>query len=293
MERRFYTLDVFTTTRFEGNPLAVITDGDGLSDGAMLAIARELNLSETVFVQKPTEDNALARLRIFTTREELKLAGHPVIGTWFLLAELGVVPAQEGGVHILQQTGAGVLPVEIRFKEGRPQRVTMTQKVAAFRPAKINKKALAAALGLTLKDFDPELAPEFVSTGIFNLMLPLRNRAALAKISMNMIELRKLLGKNGAMAYCFTSGVNGKIFSRGMLPWEQYEDAATGSAAGSLGAYLVRQGKLSPGHTLSILQGEEMGRPSHIEVEVTKSGKKLVPRVSGAAVKIFEGTIDV
>jgi trans-2,3-dihydro-3-hydroxyanthranilate isomerase len=293
MERRFYTLDVFTTTRFEGNPLAVITDGDGLSDGAMLAIAREMNLSETVFVQKPTEDNALARLRIFTTREELKLAGHPVIGTWFLLAELGVVPAQEGGVHILQQTGAGVLPVEIRFKEGRPQRVTMTQKVAAFRPAKIKKKALAAALGLTLKDFDPELAPEFVSTGIFNLMLPLRNRAALAKISMNMIELRKLLGKHGAMAYCFTSGVNGKIFSRGMLPWEQYEDAATGSAAGSLGAYLVRQGKLSPGHTLSILQGEEMGRPSHIEVEVTKSGKKLVPRVSGAAVKIFEGTIDV
>jgi len=292
MERRFYTLDVFTTTRFEGNPLAVITDGDGLSDDAMLAIAREINLSETVFVQKPTEDNALARLRIFTTREELKLAGHPVIGTWFLLAELGVVPAQEGGVHILQQTGAGVLPVEIRFKEGRPQRVTMTQKVAAFRPAKINKRALAAALGLTTKDFDPKLEPEFVSTGIFNLMVPLRNRSALAKISMNMIELRKLLGKNGTMAYCFTSGVNGKIFSRGMLPWEQYEDAATGSAAGSLGAYLVRQGKLSPGHTLGILQGEEMGRPSHIEVEVTKSGKKLVPRVSGAAVKVFEGTID-
>ena len=293
MERRFYTLDVFTTTRFEGNPLAVITDGDGLSNEAMLAIAREINLSETVFVQKPTEDNALARLRIFTTREELKLAGHPVIGTWFLLAELGVVPAQEGGVHILQQTGAGVLPVEIRFKEGRPQRVTMTQKVAVFRPAKINKKALAAALGLTSKDLDPQLEPEFVSTGISNLMLPLRNRAALAKISMNMIDLRKLLGNNGTMAYCFTSGVNGKIFSRGMLPWEQYEDAATGSAAGSLGAYLVRQGKLSPGHTLSILQGEEMGRPSHIEVEVTKSGKKLVPRVSGAAVKVFEGTINV
>ncbi len=75
MERRFYTLDVFTTTRFEGNPLAVITDGDGLSDDAMLAIAREMNLSETVFVQKPTEDNALARLRIFTTQQELKLAG--------------------------------------------------------------------------------------------------------------------------------------------------------------------------------------------------------------------------
>jgi trans-2,3-dihydro-3-hydroxyanthranilate isomerase len=78
-----------------------------------------------------------------------------------------------------------------------------------------------------------------------------------------------------------------------MLPWEIYEDPATGSAAGSLGAYLVRHGKLAPGHTLTILQGEEMGRPSHIEVEVTQSGKKLVPRVSGAAVKVFEGTIRV
>src|ERR1700719_5111845 len=133
MERRFYTLDVFTTTRFEGNPLAVITDGDGLSDDAMLAVAREMNLSETVFVQKPTEDNALARLRIFTTREELKLAGHPVIGTWFLLAQLGVVPAQEGAVHVWQQTGAGLLPVEITFHNGRPSSVTMLQKHAEFK----------------------------------------------------------------------------------------------------------------------------------------------------------------
>jgi trans-2,3-dihydro-3-hydroxyanthranilate isomerase len=293
MERRYYTLDVFTTTRFEGNPLAVVTDGDGLSDDAMLAVAREMNLSETVFVQKPTEDEALARLRIFTTREELKLAGHPVIGTWFLLAALGVVPAQEGGVHVLQQTGAGVLPVEIRFKDGRPQRVTMTQTDAAFRPAKLSKKELANALGLSLKDFDPKLEPEHVSTGIFNLMVPLRNRAALSKIVMNMVALRKLLGKNATMAYCFACGDNGKAFSRGMLPWELYEDAATGSAAGALGAYLVKHGRLSPAHTLNILQGEEMGRPSHIEVEVTQNGKKLVPRVSGAAVKVFEGTIQI
>ena len=292
MQRRFYTLDVFTHHRFEGNPLAVITDGDGLSGEAMLAIAREMNLSETVFVQKPTEDQALARLRIFTTREELKLAGHPVIGTWFLLAELGVVPAQEGGVHVIQQTGAGLLPVEIRFKDGRPQRVTMTQKEAAFRPAKVNKKHLAAALGLSANDFDSKLEPEYVSTGIFNLMVPLRNRAALGRIEMNMIHLRKLLGDNGTMSYCFATGANGKVFSRGMLPWELYEDAATGSAAGSLGAYLVRHGKLNPGHTLSILQGEEMGRPSHIEVEVAQSGKKLIPRVSGAAVRVFEGTIE-
>jgi trans-2,3-dihydro-3-hydroxyanthranilate isomerase len=291
MQHRYYTLDVFTTNRFEGNSLAVFTDGDGLSNDLMQAIAREMNLSETVFVQKPTDDRALARLRIFTTQQELKLAGHPVIGTWFLLAELGVVPAQEGGVHILQQTGAGILPVEIRFKDGRPQRVTMTQMEAAFKLAKIKKAALAKSLGLLPKDLDPKLNPEFVSTGVFNLMVPLKNRAALSKIEMNMSELRHLIGKNATRAYCFAPGGNGKAFARGMLPWELYEDAATGSAAGSLGAYLVKHGKLSAGHTLNILQGVEMGRPSQIEVEISTKGRKLVPRVSGAAVRIFEGTL--
>ncbi len=194
MEHRFHTLDVFTTTRFQGNPLAVVTDGDGFSNDQMQAIAREMNLSETVFVQKPTDDRALARLRIFTTKEELKLAGHPVIGTWFLLAELGVVPAREGSVHIQQETGAGILPVEIHFKDGRPECVTMTQTEAAFKPITFPAKKLAAALGLSLKDLDSNLEPEFVSTGIFNLMVPLRNRAALGKIQINMLELSRRLG---------------------------------------------------------------------------------------------------
>jgi trans-2,3-dihydro-3-hydroxyanthranilate isomerase len=293
MEHRFHTLDVFTSNRFEGNPLAVITDGDGISNQTMQDIAREMNLSETVFVQKPTDDRALARLRIFTTKEELKLAGHPVVGTWFLLAELGVVPAQEGGVHIMQQTGAGILPVEIRFKDGRPQRVIMTQMPATFRPAKINKKQLASALGVNVSDFHPQLEPQYVSTGVSNLMVPFRNRAGLGKIEMNMSELRRLQGKNGTMAYCFALNGSNKAFTRGMLPWELYEDPATGSAAGSLGAYLLQHGKLSAGQTFYIQQGVEMGRPSHIEVEVTQTGKKLVPRVGGAAVKVFEGTIRI
>jgi trans-2,3-dihydro-3-hydroxyanthranilate isomerase len=293
MERRFYTLDVFTTNRFEGNPLAVVTDGDGLSNATMQDIAREMNLSETVFVQKPTDDRALARLRIFTTKEELKLAGHPVVGTWFLLAELGVVPAQEGGVHIMQQTGAGVLPVEIRFKDGRPQRVTMTQTPAQFRPIKINKKDLAAALGVSVSDFHSDLQPQYVSTGVSNLMVPFRNRAALGHIDMNINALRRFEGKNGTMAYCFALQGANKAFTRGMLPWEIYEDPATGSAAGSLAAYLVHHGKLAPAQTLYIQQGVEMGRPSQIEVEVSQTGKKLVPRCSGAAVRVFEGTIRI
>jgi len=101
-----------------GNPLAVITDGDGLSDDAMLAVAREMNLSETVFVQKPTEDEALARLRIFTTREELKLAGHPVIGTWFLLAALGVVPAQKAACTFSNKPAREFFPSKSASKMG-------------------------------------------------------------------------------------------------------------------------------------------------------------------------------
>jgi len=108
---------------------------------------------------------------------------------------------------------------------------------------------------------------------------------------MNMVELARLLGKQAALAYCFTLGTNHSVWARGMMPWELYEDAATGSAAGSLGAYLVKHERIGAGHTLHITQGVEMGRPSQIEVEVSQSGKKLTPRVSGAAVKVFEGVI--
>lgn len=291
MKRRLYTLDVFTTTRYEGNPLAVVTDGDGLSSAVMQSIAHEMNLSETVFVQRPTNNRALARLRIFTPSQELPLAGHPVIGTWFLLADLGVVPAAEGKVHVLQQTGAGILPVEILFHEGRPQRVTMTQKPARFAAARIQREPLAEALGLKPADFDSSLPLEFVSTGIFNLMVPLK-RAALAKIHMNMRPLARLISRGGTLAYCFALGSRGAAFARGMLPWGPVEDPATGSAAGSLGAYLVSHERLSPGDALRIRQGIEMGRPSEIHVEISAERGRLTPKVSGSAVRVFEGSVE-
>lgn len=292
MKRRLYQLDVFTNKPFAGNQLAVITDGDGLSTKKMQAIAREMNLSETVFIQKPTDNRALARLRIFTTTQELPLAGHPVVGTWFLLGELGVVPAQDGAVHIWQQTGAGVLPVSIEFKDGRPARVTMTQKAARFFPARVPRAALMQSLGLKLADLHASLPLEYVSTGIFNLMVPLRGRSVLKKIRMDVHALSRLISEHGTLAYCFALGKPGKAFVRGMIPWELYEDPATGSAGGSLGAYLVRHKKLAAGQHLEISQGVEMGRPSRIHVTVERDGQKLVPQVSGAAVRIFEGTIE-
>jgi trans-2,3-dihydro-3-hydroxyanthranilate isomerase len=292
MKRRLYTLDVFTTKPFAGNPLAVVTDGDGLATAKMQSIAREMNLSETVFIQRPTNNRALARLRIFTTTQELPLAGHPVIGTWFLLAELGVVPASEGSVHILQQTGAGILPVEFTFHNGRPVRVTMTQKPARFTRAPFTRAALAATLGLKPSDLAPSLPLEFTSTGISNLMVPLSRRSVLSKIQMNMRALAHLISPHGTMAYCFALNGRGRAYARGMVPWGIVEDPATGSAGGSLGAYLVHHGQLKPSETLSIMQGVEMGRPSEIQVEVTEERGKLTPKVSGSAVRIFEGHIE-
>jgi trans-2,3-dihydro-3-hydroxyanthranilate isomerase len=292
MKRRLYTLDVFTSKRFTGNPLAVVTDGDGLSTATMQAIAREMNLAETVFVQRPTDNRALTRLRIFTTMKELPFAGHPVVGTWFLLAELGVVPASEGHVHVLQQTGAGILPVEITFHDGRPKHVTMTQKAAQFSRKRVNKSALAAALGLKPGDFDSKLPIEFVSTGIFNLLVPIAKRAALARIDMNMRALAAVVAPTGTMAYCFVLAGPGRAYSRGMLPWGIMEDPATGSASGSFGAYLVQHGRLRAGETLHIAQGVEMGRPSEIRVEVNNERGRLVPKVSGAAVRVCEGHIE-
>jgi trans-2,3-dihydro-3-hydroxyanthranilate isomerase len=317
MKRRFYQLDVFTQTPLAGNPLAVFTDGDGLSPRLMQAIAREMNLPETVFVQKPTGDRALARLRIFTTLQELPLAGHPVIGTWFLLAQLGVVPAQEGNVHIWQQTGAGILPVEIGFHDGRPVRITMTQKPAEFRAARINRGALAQALGLGARDLgssastrqsrgrgnksnrargsdrDGDLPVEFVSTGISNLLVPIRNRTSLGRIEADPHALRRVMGNAGMMAYCFTLDAQNTVYARGMLPWQMGEDPATGSAAGSLAAYLVRHERLNLSTPLEIHQGVEMGRPSRIHVEIFSERGKFVPRVSGTAVTIMEGFLDV
>jgi trans-2,3-dihydro-3-hydroxyanthranilate isomerase len=321
MKRRFYQLDVFTQTPLAGNPLAVFTDGDGLSPRIMQAIAREMNLPETVFVQKPTGDRALARLRIFTTLQELPLAGHPVIGAWFLLAQLGVVPAQEGSVRIWQQTGAGILPVEIGFHDGRPVRITMTQKPAEFRAARINRGALAQALGLGARDLgsspvssrsrsrngtpgtkrrrdrsgehDHDLPVEFVSTGIPNLLVPIRNRALLGRIDVDPRALRRAMGNAGTMAYCFALDAQNCVYARGMLPWQVGEDPATGSAAGSLGAYLARHERLNLATPLEIHQGIEMGRPSRIQVEIVSERGKFVPRVSGSAVTIMEGFLDV
>src|SRR6185369_4220136 len=129
-EYRFVQFDVFTDRSFCGNPLAVFPEAEGISDQHMMQIAREMNLSETVFVLKSQNKEVLRRLRIFTPMREIPFAGHPIVGTWTALAEEGVVPVPDGGngwQRIYHEVGIGVLPVDVEFKDGQPVQVVMTQ----------------------------------------------------------------------------------------------------------------------------------------------------------------------
>ncbi|HYP51809.1 MAG TPA: PhzF family phenazine biosynthesis protein, partial [Pyrinomonadaceae bacterium] len=205
----FYQLDVFTDTAFAGNALAVFPSGEGLTQEEMQKIAREMNLSETVFVL-PSE-RALRRLRIFTPMQELPLAGHPVVGTWYLLATLGVVPHQSHGtVTIDQELNLGILPVDIEFRDEKPFQVTMTQgkfEAGAIVSNERDISSLAQGLGLDAADlsFSRDLPVQVVSTGIRALDIPVASLEALARCRINSSLLSEIYLSYGAIGcYAFT-----------------------------------------------------------------------------------------
>jgi len=289
MEHRFFTLDVFTTTRFEGNPLAVFTDGDGLSDDRMQIIAREMNLAETVFVQKPTDDRALARLRIFTTNQELKTRRTPVVGTWFLLAELGVVPARKAAFTSCNKRA----PEFFRGNrlQGRPPQPRHHDANGSDIQARQNQESGARqALGLSPKDLDSDLDPECVSTGLFNLMVPLKNRAALAKIEMNTNELRRLAGKAPPWPTVSLSAATAKLSRAACSP---------GNSTRRRHGLSRRFSRRVPRQTRKACTGPHAQYSSGsgdgavqatLKLKSPPMAKSLVPRVSGAAVRVFEGS---
>lgn len=294
----FYQLDVFTAQAFCGNPLAVFPDAENLSDAEMQTIAREMNLSETVFVFP--SDDALRRLRIFTPKQELPLAGHPVVGTWNLLAALNVTPQAENGVvRIKQELNLGILPVEIEFRNGKPVRVVMTQ--GRFEALEIvsNEREieqLASGLGLEISDFNfsRELPIQTVSTGIKSLDVPLKSLDALERCRINPQLLAEVYLKRGAIGcYVFsfeTIEKNSKIHARFFAPDDGIaEDAATGSAAGALAGYLVHHGALDAGN-FTIEQGDFMNRPSRIFAEVSgEKGNVEKVKIGGSSVVVAKG----
>lgn len=307
---RFLQLDVFTDTPFAGNPLAVFPDAEGITDERMMQIAREMNLSETVFVFKPdgSDTEVLRRLRIFTPAREIPFAGHPVVGTWNALAREGVVPLPPNGngpSNIYHEVGIGVLPVEIEFKNGSPVQVTMTQ--GAFQTLgevddQHEQAELARALGRLREDLDETLPIQTINTGLSCLAVPVRTLADLRDCRVNSQLLADIYTRYGAIGcLVFTRQTiekGSQAHARFFAPADNIlEDPATGSACGALGAYLVHHGALQlepvEGRRKFVIeQGDFMHRPSRIHLNVKGDTRKIEEvKVGGASVVVARGEV--
>jgi trans-2,3-dihydro-3-hydroxyanthranilate isomerase len=272
MRRLNYSLvDVFTETALEGNPVAVFTNGTGLDDGRMQAIARELNLSETTFLSPATEGGT-ARIRIFTPRTELPFAGHPLIGTAYVLARS--VPLAE----IVLECAVGPIAIEVQRDGGFVTRCTMTQPEPQLRPAE-TPADLARALGVEVVGAVTE-----ASNGPSFLLVPV---ADVDRVEPDGAGLGRLT-EHGV--YVYEPPSDREIRARLFAPHMGIaEDPATGSAAGLLGAHLLASGLLEPGYLL-VRQGAHVNRPSEIHVFVEPGAR---PRVGGACVPVARGTFEL
>jgi trans-2,3-dihydro-3-hydroxyanthranilate isomerase len=273
-------VDVFTDKAFGGNPLAVFREPGKLDAGAMQAIAKELHLSETTFVLAPTSGAADHRLRIFTPEVEMPFAGHPTIGTAFVLAD-----GKDGAMRL--EEGVGVIPVSLR--EGFVQ---MDQPLPTFTGTTISRKAAADALGLAVEEIRSDVPIQMGSSGVAFLFVPLANLKAVRRA-------RRPAGLD-ANVYVFAmsgersgSHVHGRMFDQGLGIGE---DPATGGAQGPLGAYIVAHElvQAAPTTRIRVEQGFEIGRPSILDIEVDKTGAAITAvRVGGRCVPMGGGWLDV
>lgn len=300
MKRRFHTLDVFTTTVLAGNPLAVVSDADGLDGAAMQKIAREFNLSETVFVLPPRDPTNTARLRIFSPAAELAFAGHPTVGAAILIAALRA-PELAGGRDLLVVLEEEVGPIRCTVRlprEGAPfcyfDLPRLPEKLADADAAD-----LAAALSLNQSDigFDDH-RPQVWSAGTPFCCVPVKGLDAIARARPDASLLRgAVAGGRGAFLYTRETAdpahsVHARMFGAGL---GVAEDPATGSAAAAFAGHAVAFEKPEDGaHDLVIEQGCEMGRPSRIVLGLTvERGALVAATIGGHAVRVSEGTLDL
>jgi trans-2,3-dihydro-3-hydroxyanthranilate isomerase len=276
---RYVVVDVFTDTPLEGNPAAVLTDARGIPGERMQQIAREFNLSETVFVL-PAENGGDARVRIFTPSSELPFAGHPVLGTAVVLAEAAV-----GTQKIRLETGAGIVPVELAREDGRLTGGRMRQPVPTWEPYEMASELLAA-LGVESSG----LPVEAYRNGPRHVYVELASEQAVALLQPDFGALTRLPGIGVA---CF-AGAGSRWKSRNFAPALGIaEDPATGSAAGPLAVHLARHGRISFGQEIEISQGAEIGRPSRLHARATGAADRIDSvEVAGAAVIVARGEID-
>jgi len=300
---KFYQADVFTGQTFGGNPVAVFPDAQGLTDYQLQQIAREMNLSETVFVLPPTDEAAVVRLRIFTPTQEIPFAGHPVLGTFYVLSQLGLIAATDGVTCVMQECNIGLFPVELHAMDGEVTRVVMTQPKPLFLGSVEETEDLfdlAKSLGLSKSQIvDTKKPVMLVSTGLPVVIVPIRTLTAVRSIVPDAAAITDIcarLGVNGIMVFTtITVEDNATVHTRMFAPAIGIlEDPATGSASGALGAYLVHNGlvEVAPLTELIIEQGYEIERPSRILVQVESEDDAIqTVKVGGQVVMVVEGTL--
>ena len=297
----FYKADVFTNLPFGGNPVAVFPNCEDLSTEEFQQIAREMNLSETVFVMPATEPGAAAKLRIFTPTQEIPFAGHPILGTFYILGRLNHFPLQEPITHVKYECNIGVFPLELYVLKGEIDRVVMSQPAPQFLGL-IDKIEdifeVASALGIQKTVIAETKFPiEVVSTGLPVIIVPVRTLTAVKSMNVNhaaITEVCERFGANGIMVFTTMtvedwSTVHTRMFA---APIGVGEDPATGSASGALGAYLVKNGVVEVAPTTEIIaeQGYEIDRPSRILIQVFSDDDMIQSvKVGGQVVMMAEG----
>jgi trans-2,3-dihydro-3-hydroxyanthranilate isomerase len=298
----YHLVDVFTDRAFGGNPLAVVTNGRGVDDATMQAVAKEFNLSETTFVLPPDDPRHDWRVRIFTPARELPMAGHPTVGTAFVLAREHLIPRAGREVSVVFEEGVGPVPVRVEFENGEPSFAEMSQPLPTFGPRLDDRRAVASMLSLEESDIEPDLPVEVVSCGVPFVYVPLRSLDAARRARPRADLIERASQEHGVPPEVFvftreTEGAYSTVHSRMFAPGMGItEDPATGAASGPLGCYLVRYGlvKGDPAAEVVSEQGLEMGRPSYVRIRIEGRGDEITSvKVGGQCHFIGEGFIEL
>ncbi|MFB2892651.1 PhzF family phenazine biosynthesis protein [Aerosakkonemataceae cyanobacterium BLCC-F50] len=290
---RFYIVDVFAEERYAGNQLAVFT-GDGvarLSDGEMQKIAKEMNFSETTFITSNEAINGGYNVRIFTPGQELPFAGHPTLGTAFILQQEIIKSSVE---RVVLNLKVGQIPVTLNYKDDEVEWLWMQQKTPTFGQG-FSPNQLAPVLNLEVEEIDSRYPIEEVSTGVPFIIVPLKNHVALKRIKVNKDKYFELVDKTNAKAilvFCpetnkLENDLSVRMFADYMgVP----EDPATGSANGCLAGYLVEYNYFGEKPVdVRVEQGYEIGRPSLLLLKSQRSATGIEVFVGGKSIMIAKG----
>jgi trans-2,3-dihydro-3-hydroxyanthranilate isomerase len=295
---RYFTCDVFTEQRFGGNPLAVLPEAEGLADEAMQQIAREFNFSETTFVFPP-ERGHTRKVRIFTPSIEVPFAGHPNVGTAFVLAHAGELGELDGSISVTFEERAGLVPVDIEIVDGVPRSCELLAPERFSFGEHAPLEAVAVALSLSVDDIVSRThPPQVASVGFPFLFVELCNRDALsrARIQLDGFEALAAAGLPPDLHCYVRSDDDFDLRTRMFAPLDGVpEDPATGSANCALAAMLGALDRRVEGELrLRIAQGVEMGRPSVLDTRVEKrAGEVVSARIGGACVMVSEGRLQI